>query len=193
MFYRIVKGILRPIFNVLYNVKIEGKVNLPEQGPLVICANHTSAIDPIILGLSMPYKRIYSMAKAELFKNKLFAYILGKLWVFPVKRGEADIRSIKTSLKVLKDNQVMAIFPEGTRNRTGELMAEPGVAMIGLKAHAKILPVAIISSYKLFKRTTVRIGKPLELDEYYDQKLQNEDYQKISLDIMREINQMSKG
>lgn len=193
MLYKIAKGILRPIFRLLYNVQLEGAENLPKQGPLIICANHTSAIDPIILGISMPYRKIYSMAKAELFKNKLFGYLLGKLGVFPVKRGEADIRSIKTSLKVLKEGQIMGIFPEGTRNRTGEVKAEPGVAMIAVKARAKVLPVAIISNYKLFKKTKVKIGKAIELDEYFDQKLQNEDYHNISLDIMRKINQMSRG
>lgn len=193
MLYRIAKGILRPIYRTLYNVRIEGAENLPNQGPLVICANHTSAIDPIILAISMPYKKIYSMAKAELFKNKLFGYFLDKIGVFPVKRGEADLKSIKTSLKVLKDGQIMGIFPEGTRNRTGEVKAEPGVAMIAIKAHAQVLPVAIISEYKLFKRTVVKVGNLIALDQYYDQKLQSEDYHNISLDIMKKIHEMSRG
>lgn len=193
MLYRIARGILRPIFRLLYNVQVEGAENLPKTGPLIICANHTSAIDPIILAISMPYKKIYSMAKAELFKNKLFAYLLDKIYVFPVKRGEADLKSIKTSLKVLKDGQIMGIFPEGTRNRSGEVKAEPGVAMIAVKAHSQVLPVAIVSNYKLFNRTWVKIGKPIALEQYYDQKLQNEDYHNISIEIMQKINQMSKG
>lgn len=192
MLYRIAKGILRPIFRFLYNVRVEGSEHLPKEGPLIICANHTSAIDPIILAISMPYSKIYSMAKAELFKNKLFGYLLDKIGVFPVKRGEADLRSIKTSLRLLKNGQIMGIFPEGTRNRTGEIKAEPGVAMIAIKARSQVLPVAISSNYKFFKRTLVKIGKPVELEKYYDQKLQNEDYHDISLDIMKQINQMVK-
>lgn len=193
MLYRIAKGILKPIFNILYNVQVEGRENLPKQGPLIICANHTSAIDPIILGVNMPYKKIYSMAKAELFNNKLIGWLMYKLGVFPVKRGEADLKSIKTSLKLLKDGQIMGIFPEGTRNKTGEVKAEPGVAMIAVKAQAPVLPVAIISNYKLFKGTMVKIGKAIDMEKYYGQKLQNEDYHNISLDIMRQINQMSRG
>ncbi|OGO78760.1 MAG: hypothetical protein A2Y23_13035 [Clostridiales bacterium GWB2_37_7] len=192
MLYRICKGILKPIFFLFYNIKVEGIENLPSTGPMVICANHTSAIDPIILAISIPY-RIYSMAKSELFKNRFFGLFLKNIGVFPVKRGEADIKSIKTSLKLLKENKIMGIFPEGTRNKTGEIKAEPGVAMIAVRAQVPVLPVAIISNYKYFKRTVVKLGKPMMLDQYYEKKLQSEDYLNISLDIMRYINQISKG
>lgn len=192
MIFRIIRGILRPIFRVLYNIKLEGTENLPEQGAMIICANHGSAIDPIILGVSMPYKKMYSMAKAELFKNKLFGYFLTSIGVFPVKRGEADIKSIKKALSILKSGQIMGMFPEGTRHKTEELQAEPGVAMLAVKGHAKILPVAIISNYKFFNRTIVKIGQPMKLEQYYDKKLQNEDYQSISLNIMKQIYDMYK-
>lgn len=87
----------------------------------------------------------------------------------------------------------MAIFPEGTRNKTGEIKAEPGVAMIALRAQAPVLPIAIISNYKFFKKSIIRIGEPMKLEQYHDQKLQSEDYQNISLDIMTYINKLSKG
>lgn len=191
MLYRIVREILKPIFYLLYNIKVEGKENLPIKGPLVICANHTNAIDPIILAVSLPYK-INSMAKAELFKNKLFGLFLNKIGVFPVKRGEADIKSIKTSLRLLKENKILGIFPEGTRNKTNEIKAESGVAMIAIRAEAPVLPIAIVSNYKLFNKTIVKIGKLAMLDKYYNQKLQNDDYHNISMDIMKYINQLSK-
>jgi 1-acyl-sn-glycerol-3-phosphate acyltransferase len=192
MLYRIIRDILKPIFYLLYNIKVEGRENLPENGPLIICANHTNAIDPIILAVSMPYN-ISSMAKAELFKNKLFGLFLSKVGVFPVKRGEADIKSIKTALKVLKENKILGIFPEGTRNKTNEIKAEPGVAMLAIRAESPVLPIAIVSNYKFFNKTIVKIGKPMLLNKYYEQKLQNEDYQNISMDIMKYINQISKG
>jgi 1-acyl-sn-glycerol-3-phosphate acyltransferase len=191
MLYKIARGILKPIYYLYYNIKVEGKENLPINGPLIICANHYSTIDPIILAISLPYT-INSMAKAELFKNKLLALFFKNINVFPVKRGEPDIKSIKTSLKILKENKVMGMFPEGTRNKTGELKAEPGIAMIAIKGKSPVLPIAIVSNYKLFSRTIVKIGKPILLDKYYEQKLQNEDYHNISMDIMKYINQLSK-
>ena len=191
MIYRIIRGILKPIYYLYYNIKVEGRENLPAKGPLIICANHYSTIDPVILAVTLPYL-INSMAKAELFKHKFLALFFRSIKVFPVKRGEADIRSIKTSLKVLKENKVLGMFPEGTRNKTGELKAEPGIAMIAIKGRAAVLPIAIVGNYKLFNRTTVKIGKPMLLDKYYEQKLQNEDYHNISMDIMKYINQLSK-
>ncbi len=192
MLYIILRGILKPIFYVLYRINIEGKENLPEQGSMIICANHASAIDPVFLGITMPYKKMYSMAKAELFNNKLFGSFLTNIGVFPIKRGEPDIKSIKKAINILKNGQIIGIFPEGTRNKTNEIKAEPGIAMLAVKAHAQILPVAIISNYKLFNKTIVKIGQPMKLDQYYDSKLQNEDYQNISLGVMKQIYQMHK-
>lgn len=191
MLYRIARGILKPIYYLYYNIKVEGEENLPTKGPLVICANHYSTIDPIILAITLPYV-INSMAKAELFKSKLLGLFFKSIHVFPIKRGEADIKSIKTSLKILKENKVMGMFPEGTRNKTGELKAEPGIAMIAIKGRAPVLPIAIVSNYKLFNKTIVKIGKPIFLDKYYEQKLQSEDYHNISMDIMKYINELSK-
>ena len=191
MLYRIVRGILKPIFYLYYNIKVEGRENLPSKGPLIICANHYSTIDPVILAVTLPFI-INSMAKAELFKNKLLGLFFKNIMVFPVKRGEADIKSIKTSLKILRENRVLGMFPEGTRNKTGELKAEPGIAMLAIKGRAQVLPIAIISNYKLFNKTIVKIGKPVLLDRFYEQKLQNEDYHNISMDIMKYINQLSK-
>ena len=191
MLYRIARGVLKPIFYLYYNIKVVGRQNLPSSGPLIICANHYSTIDPVILAVTLPYI-INSMAKAELFKNKLLALFFTNIKVFPVKRGEADIKSIKTSLKILKENKILGMFPEGTRNKTGELKAEPGIAMLAVKGKAQVLPIAIVSNYKMFKRTIVKIGKPILLNEYYEQKLQSEDYHNISMDIMKYIKHLSE-
>jgi 1-acyl-sn-glycerol-3-phosphate acyltransferase len=191
MLYRIARGILKPIFYLYYNIRVEGRENLPSKGPLIICANHFSTIDPVILAVTLPYI-INSMAKAELFKNKLLSLFFTNINVFPVKRGEPDLKSIKTALKILKENKVMGMFPEGTRNKTGELKAEPGIAMIAIKGKAQVLPIAIVSNYKLFKKTIVKIGKPILLNEYFEQKLQSEDYHSISMDIMKYIKLLSE-
>ncbi|MEA4848763.1 MAG: lysophospholipid acyltransferase family protein, partial [Clostridiaceae bacterium] len=95
-------------------------------------------------------------------------------------------------LKLLKSGNVLALFPEGTRNRSEELVAEPGIAMLAIKSKVPVVPVAIISSYRFFRRTRVIIGKPVELTEYYDRKLLNEEYLQISLDIMKKINELKR-
>jgi 1-acyl-sn-glycerol-3-phosphate acyltransferase len=191
MLYSFARAILIPIFLFFYNYRVTGRENVPKQGAYIACANHVTAVDPIFVGISLPH-RMYFMAKAELFKNVFLRALMKGLGAFPIKRGEADIKSIKTSLKLLNGGKVLALFPEGTRNKTAEIKAEPGIAMLAIKSKVPVLPVAIISSYKFFKKTRVIIGKPMELTEYYDKKLLNEDYLKISLDIMNNINELKR-
>lgn len=191
MLYSFARVLLVPIFLFFYNYRVIGRDNVPKDGGYIVCANHVSAIDPILVGVSLR-RRMYFMGKSELFKNVFLGTLLNLISVFPVKRGEADIRSIKTSLKLLKSGKILGLFPEGTRNKTSEVVAEPGIAMLAVKSQVPVLPVAIISSYKFFKRTKVIIGKPIELTEYHGKKLLNEDYLKISLDIMNIINDLKR-
>lgn len=191
MLYSFARALLIPIFLFFYNYRVTGSDNVPKEGGYIVCANHVSAIDPIFVGISLR-KRMYFMAKSELFKNIFMRTLMNGLGAFPIKRGEADIRSIKTSLKLLGSGKVLGLFPEGTRNKTSEVVAEPGIAMLAVKSKVPVLPVAIISSYKFFKRTKVIIGKPIELTEYHNRKLLNEDYLKISLDIMNIINELKR-
>lgn len=191
MLYRIARALLIPIFLLFYNYRIIGRENIPRGVAYIVCSNHVSAIDPIFVGISIP-NRMYFMAKVELFKNVLLRALLNGLGAFPIKRGEVDIKSIKTSLKLLKSGKVLALFPEGTRNRSDEVVAEPGIAMLAIKSKVPIIPIAIISSYKFFKRTSIIIGEPIVLTDYYDRKLLNDEYLEISLNIMKKINELKR-
>lgn len=191
MLYSFARALLIPVFLLFYNYRVTGRENIPKEGAYIACANHLSAIDPIFVGISLP-QRMYFMAKVELFRNKLLAALMRGLGAYPIKRGEPDIKSIKTSLKLLGDGKVLGLFPEGTRFKAGEDAAEPGIAMLAVRAKVPVLPVAIISSYKFFRRTRIIIGKPVELTDYYDKKLRNEDYLKISKDIMNIINELKR-
>jgi 1-acyl-sn-glycerol-3-phosphate acyltransferase len=111
------------------------------------------------------------MAKRELFKNTLLGAIIKRLGAFPVKRGSADLSAVKRSLQVLNEGNVFGIFPEGTRSKTGFLQSfSHGIASIAHKSKAKILPIAILGGYKPFKGITVKIGEPLNFEEYFVQK-----------------------
>ncbi|HOM43001.1 MAG TPA: lysophospholipid acyltransferase family protein [Bacillota bacterium] len=191
MFYRFARALLIPVFLLFYNYRITGRENIPKDGPYIVCGNHVSAVDPILVGISIP-NRMYFMAKVELFRNRLLRALMNALGAFPIKRGEADIKSIKTSLKLLNSGKILALFPEGTRKKSDGITAEPGIAMLAIKSKVPIVPVAIISSYKFFKRTNIIIGEPIELAEFYDKKLLNDEYIKISVDIMKRINELKK-
>ena len=174
MFYKIIKGLIRPLVFLLYRPKVEGLENFPESGKTIVYSNHISLLDPVVIGCILP-RKIHFMAKVELFKNPLFNYILRKLGAFPVKRGTADISAIKNSLQVLREGKVFGIFPEGTRNREGEVQHfSHGIASIAHRSKAKIIPIAILGQYRLFKPINIRIGEALDVDHQYSQKSSTE-------------------
>ena len=128
------------------------------------------------------------MGKKELFKYKWFAFILEKLNVFPVDRQGTDIKSVKKSLRVLKEDKVLGIFPEGTKVKGYNIEnAKPGIALMAVKSQTNILPIHIISNYKTFNKIDVKIGKLIDVSEYKGQKLNNDDYTLISQKILKSI------
>ncbi|MBU5677508.1 1-acyl-sn-glycerol-3-phosphate acyltransferase [Alkaliphilus sp. MSJ-5] len=190
MFYKVVKNSIRFILSLIYRVEIQGKENIPMEGKSIVCSNHFNLLDPVFIGTCLPRKINY-MAKEELFSNKIFALILNKLGVFPVKRGGADISAIKTALKILKNEEVFGIFPEGTRSKTGEMLeAKPGLAMIAIKSQSSIIPVAIIGNYKPFSKIKIIIDKPIDFSDYYDQKISIEEYQQLSQSVLEHIKKL---
>ena len=143
MFYSVIKFLANIIFRVLYRVKTYGLENVPKDGKFILCSNHANNLDPVFVSMIMP-RKISWMAKKELFKYKTTSYLRYKLGAFPVDRSQSDISAIKNALRVLKDDKVLGIFPEGTRVKKMDLeSAKPGVALLSVKSGAKILPVHI--------------------------------------------------
>jgi len=193
MLYPVAKFIFRVLFKVLWRWKVEGAENFPVAGPVVVVANHVSIWDPIAVGCALP-RPIKFMAKEELFHYPLLGGILPRLGAFPVKRNQPDRVAIRRALEVLENHEVLGMFPEGTRSKTGELLKpHPGAAMIALKARAPVVPVACMGTSSLwrnlFKREAlrVRIGKPVFYDEYSEQRLNAKCLENVSQDIMNRI------
>ena len=187
LFYKTVRGAARVLFSLIYRIEIEGKEHLPRKGKTIVSPNHFSLMDPIIIGAFLP-RKVNFMAKEELFSNRLFASILNKLGVFPVKRSGADIGAIRTALKILNNGDIFCIFPEGTRSKAGEILeAKPGSAMIAIKAQSPIIPVAIIGDYKLFSKVKIIMGEPIYLSDYYDKKVSTDEYRELSQDVLNTI------
>lgn len=149
------------VLRVIYPVKVTGKQNIPQEGGAMLCANHTSAIDPFVLA-ACAKRPVYFMAKKELFKNKLLGRVMTGIGAFPVDRGASDLGAIRKSLSLLKEGQLFGIFPQGTRARNG---VEPewlnGSSMIALRADVPVVPVAITPAMKPFRLTRIVIGEPM--------------------------------
>jgi len=192
-FYRVARVIANIVFRIIFRIEVNGKENVPKEGPIVLCSNHKSNLDPIILGIVFPRPIIF-MAKKELFENKFIAKLITALGAFPVDRKGSDIGAIKKSFRVLKQGQVLGIFPEGTRVQEMDLdNTKPGIALISIKSKSPVIPVFIDSEYKLFSKIVINIGEPIYFDEYYDQQLEAEDYLEISKDIMKTIYSLKKS
>lgn len=187
MFYNSIKFIASVIFKLIYKIEVTGLENIPTDGKLIVCGNHINNLDPIIVSIIFP-RTINWMGKKELFKNKLFGSFLSKLNVFPVNREGTDIKSVKTSLRILKEDEVLGIFPEGTKVKGYDLKnAKPGVALMAIKSQTNILPIHIESNYKLFNKIQIKIGSLIDVSEYKGQKLNNDDYTLVSQKILKSI------
>lgn len=190
----IVSFLIRTYCKIVYRVKIIGKENIPQEGNLLFCGNHRTYLDPpLIIVTAGRYMRF--MAKEELKKNPLFAF-LGFLYdgIF-VKRDEKDIGPLKTALKTLKDGKCVGLFPEGTRNglEKNDGKVKNGAAYLALKTNSKVVPIGIVGPAKPFTKNAIIYGKPLDFSEYVTgKKVDKEVEDKVSEMIMDEIIKLSK-
>jgi 1-acyl-sn-glycerol-3-phosphate acyltransferase len=176
--YRIVGTLSIPVVRGLYRLRARGLEHLPEGG-FVLAANHTSNFDPWPLGIPLlPNRQLRFMAKAELF-NPLLAPILRAGGAFKVRRGEGDVEAMRTAVELVRDGEIVVMFPEGTRQTKGLVKkhtARPhtGAARIALAADAPLVPAAISGTDRLLRLGPLRVayGPPLDLSdlEGQDQK-----------------------
>lgn len=184
---KIVKAFLHFLVLVVYRAKKVGENNIPKEGSYIICANHVHALDAPSLVLSLRREVIF-IAKEELFKNKFFKWLGETFDVIAIKRGKGDIDAMKLAFKAIKNEKLLGIFPEGTRNgmEKGEKLHN-GAALIALKTNTKIIPVGIQGSFKFFKKIKFNIGKPMDFSEYAGKKNDKEILDMITKQVMDEV------
>ena len=165
MFYRVIRAILRAVCLVLFPYRFEHRENIPEKGPFIICANHVSLLDALFLGFAVKKQQIFFMAKSELFRFAPMGWVLRRLGAFPVERGKGDTSAMNVGEEYLKNGQIMGIFPEGTRSKTGKLLrAKSGVAVIAARSGVPVVPAAIKPKrgrVRPFCRTVIEFAPPI--------------------------------
>jgi 1-acyl-sn-glycerol-3-phosphate acyltransferase len=166
--------LMKPLFLLLSRWRVEGKENIPREGPLIVVANHLSNTDPPLLSACIP-RRIVFMAKEELFRHIVFGPLTRGWHAFPVRRGRLDLEALRNAQQVLKKGMVLGMFPEAMRSSDAQMQqAYTGAALIAYRGESAILPVGITGSHKLikygftFRRPLVKvnIGKPFTLPPY---------------------------
>lgn len=183
------KFLTRIILTPLFRISISGRENIPGEGPVLLCANHVTMLDMFFIGYKIK-RWIYWMAKEELFRIPVVSFVIRKLWgAFPIKRGKADVESIKTALEHLKNGHIVGIFPQGTRSGKS---VRPGAAVIAIKADVPLLPVLIVGGKKIFGKVRVRFGKPFMLKDEASTEPDKNEIRRLSERIMEKINELAE-
>lgn len=185
--YPLGKALCSILLYPLHRIKVIGKENFPKQGGVLLCTNHIDNLDPPVVGVTCP-RPVHFMAKEELFKVPLLSFILPRVNSFPVKRGMSDRKAFRTALSILKEGNVVGLFPEGTRSPDGELQKGlAGAGFFALKGEAVVMPCAIIGPYKPFRRLKVVYGKPIDMTKYREERASTEEVTEV---IMGEIGKL---
>ena len=190
MIKKFIIGALRVFVSTIYKINVTGKDNLNIEDGFVLTANHKSNWDVIVL-YAMLNKELNFMAKAELFENKLFAWVLRKFGAFPVKRNSNDIGAIKQALQILNNKKILAIFPQGTRRAELDIDdAKAGAVLFASRCQKPIVPIAIAGDYKLGSKIDIVIGEPIHFTE---RKLSPDELNSNTVVVMKKIKELAES
>lgn len=188
MFYKIVLFVVKILAFLIFNLKVHNTEEFNKSNErYIICSNHISLFDPVMLAIASK-RQVHYMGKKELFENKFIGFLLKKLGAFPVDREGVSLSAIKSSLAVLNKDEILGIFPEGTRVKEyNENNAKAGIALIANKSSSKIIPVYIEGPYKFRGRIDVYFGEGKNYFENYTGKINTEKYTEIGREILKDI------
>ncbi|MFC5720670.1 lysophospholipid acyltransferase family protein [Streptomyces gamaensis] len=207
MFHSLVRSVAVPAVRLLCRPVVEGAVNVPRRGRVILAGNHLSFIDSVVINLVAP-RPVAFLAKADYFrgrgvKGRAVRGFFGAFGAVPVERGggRSALGSLEVARQVLDGEGVFGIYPEGTRSLDGRLYrGRTGVAWLALSSGAPVVPVALSGTERLQPvgrrvprphRVTVRFGKPLHFSERYDGVCTGAARRAVTDEIMRAIGELS--
>ena len=192
MIFWIVKVITFLPLTIFCPTRMLGKRNIPKGKVIVVC-NHKSNMDYCYLFTKI-WRKQFVLAKKELFKNRPLGWFFKKCCGIPVDRNSVEISTIKSCLNVLKQNKMLTIFPEGTRNKTDNKLLDfkAGTSVFAVKSSAPVVPMVILKKPRLFHVNLILVGKPLYFDSSFKgeegQARANEIIKQSMLDLMAKYN-----
>ncbi len=164
-YYRFFFGFANSIIRLIWRPRYRNTIAVPAIGAAVICANHTFALDPLLIALSIN-RPVHFLAKEELYRNPLLRFILQRTNMVAVKRGLNDRQAMRISLKYLNQGEILGVFPEGTRSKTAELLEfYDGAVYFAMKTGAPLIPAAIIGQYRWFTPMQVVYGEAIAVEK----------------------------
>ncbi len=173
--YRVIRVVARLVVVALFRFRSFGASNMPREGPVLVCSNHQSHLDPVLVGLVFD-RRLNYVARKSLFKFAPLRWLIRFLDAIPIDRDGMGLEGIKESIRRLRRGEAVLIFPEGTRTLDGELAdLKPGFCALARRTKAVLLPVAIDGAFEAWPRDSaliklsriqVRVGTPIEYSDY---------------------------
>lgn len=201
MLYEILKPVAVLLMRLYFRLEARGTEHVPREGALLLVSNHSSVLDPPIVGAAAP-RQLCFLAKAQLFDVPLFGRLIHALNARPVRREGSDARALKAALRVLEEGKALLVFPEGTRGPEGALReAKPGAGMLAVLSGAAVVPVLVTGSGRSLPRgafvprprkVIVRFGPPLTFKTKRESAEGRKDaYRAATDEMMRAIAQLT--
>ncbi len=186
------------LLRLIWRIEVIGEENQPQTGGYLLCCNHTSMADVIPMAIGTK-RTITFMAKAEALRVPVVGSFLKALGAFPVKRGAADVKALRTAMQILQDGGVVGFFPQGTRHpgedpRQTKVLG--GAGMMAYHTKCAVVPMCLktkANRVKPFCKTQVIYGKPLSYEELGFEKGGGAEFQRASELIFDRICSLNEG
>ena len=143
----------------LYRLEVRGAERVPSAGAVILAANHESMLDPWVLPLCTP-RPVRYMAKAELWRYPVVAWVMDKFGTFPVERGSGDRQAVGRAAQLLAGGEVLGIFPQGTCLPFPDRRWHRGAARLAMATGATIVPACLVGTERAFRPGKFKIGFP---------------------------------
>lgn len=186
MIYIIGKFVCAILVFLLHPFNLKGAENIPKYGRAILVSNHQSNWDPIIIAL-VTYRFVHWLGKIELFKIGILAWFFKNVCVIPVDRDNVKPRTLIDCMKLLKNDKILGIFPEGTRVKEQGTDVMDGFVVFAIRTQSPIIPIHIEGNSKPWGKLSLTIGEPIVLEEEYKKSIRNVDTQAIANNIMNDI------
>lgn len=150
--YHLIRIFARITGVLLFRLRVDGREHIPEQGGVLVCSNHQSYFDPVIVGLCSD-RRLNYLARDTLFRTPIFRWLIEFLDAIPIDRDGMGIGGLKETLRRLKREEMVLIFPEGTRTTTGDVSPlKPGFCTLARRGKIHLLPVGIDGAFQAWPK-----------------------------------------
>lgn len=180
MYWNLV-ALAKVFLRIFFRVECVNWERIPRKGGCILCANHMSNWDPILLSCYYP-RQVFWMGKKELFQIPLLGRVLEKLGVISVDRQNQDMGALRKGLRCLKEGRDLGIFPEGTRAKGRHIDAKKGVGLLAVKGKTIVVPIRIEGNFRIFSKIRLVAEEPIDL-----RNTESKDYQVLATAIMQRI------